>query len=307
MKENKKLHVVTGAYGYTGRHIAKELLDKGHRVRTLTNSVAAGDPFGGRVEARPLDFGRPARLVESLEGADVLYNTYWVRFNHRRFSHAEAVKNSRILFEAAKSAGVRRVVHVSITNPSTTSPFEYFSGKAELEEALISSGISYAILRPAVFFGGEDILINNIAWMLRRFPVFGIFGDGSYGIRPIHVSDFARLAVAMGGREDNVAMDAVGPENFTYRGLVEAVGEAIGYRRPLVSIPPCAGLAAGWAVGLVTRDVVITREEIGGLMAGLLESDAEPSGDTRLTEWARENRDKLGTKYASELARRKAD
>jgi len=307
MGENNRLHVVTGAYGYTGRHIASALLEEGARVRTHTNSAPAVDPYSGRVEARPLDFGRPARLAESLEGAAVLYNTYWVRFNHRRFSHAEAVKNTKTLFRAASEAGVKRIVHVSITNPSTSSPFEYFSGKAVLEEELINAGVPYAILRPAVFFGGDDILINNIAWMLRRFPVFGIFGDGSYGIRPVFVGDFARLAVEMGKRTDNVVMDAVGPESFTYRGLVEAVGDAIGYKRPLVSIPPCAGLAAGMLVGLFTRDVVITREEIGGLMAGLLASGAQSTGDTRLTEWARANSDRLGVRYASELARRRAD
>ena len=65
------------------------------------------------------------------------------------------------LFEAAKKQGIKRIVHISITNPSEDSPFEYFSGKAKIEKALIEFGISYA-LRPAVLFGKEDILINNI-------------------------------------------------------------------------------------------------------------------------------------------------
>jgi NADH dehydrogenase len=302
-----RLHVVTGAYGYTGRYIANALLNTSVQVRTLTNSVPDEGASGGRVEARPLDFDEPESLVDSLRGADVLYNTYWVRFNHKRFSHADAVRNSKVLFGAAVKAGVKRIVHVSITNPSIDSPFEYFRGKAELEAALKSTGISYAILRPAVFFGGDDILINNIAWMLRRFPVFGLFGDGQYGIRPIHVEDFASLAVEMGGRDVNIIMDAVGPENFTYRGLVEAVGEATGCRRPLMSLPPAAGLVAGWIMGAFMRDVVITREEVGGLMAGLLESSEKPTGNTNLTDWAEENRNTLGRIYASELARRKAD
>ncbi|MBI2073288.1 MAG: NAD(P)H-binding protein, partial [Gemmatimonadetes bacterium] len=179
------LHAVTGAFGYSGRYIAQRLLDAGHQVVTLTNTIPAVDPFAGRVRRRPLAFDRPVALAESLRGVRVLYNTYWVRFNHRRFTYAQAVRNTLLLFEAARRAGVERIVHVSITNPSRTSPLEYFRGKAELETALQESGLSYAILRPTVLFGSEDILINNIAWMLRRFPVFGIFGDGQYRMQPI--------------------------------------------------------------------------------------------------------------------------
>jgi NADH dehydrogenase len=199
---------------------------------------------------------------------------------------------------------VERIVHVSITNPAIDSPFEYFRGKAELEEALKASGVAHAILRPAVFFGNEDILINNISWVLRHFPVFGLFGDGGYGIQPIHVEDFASLAVRAGQGSENQVMDAIGPESFTFRELVTTLGEILGCRRPLMSLPPWLGLIAGKLMGLATGDVVITREEIGGLMAGLLAVDSEPLGTTRLTDWARANRDTLGVAYASELARR---
>jgi NADH dehydrogenase len=300
------LHVVTGAYGYTGKQIAHNLLRKGLRVRTLTNSKPVADPFHGHVEAHPLAFENPEELRKSLIGAKVLYNTYWVRFNHERFSHAAAVANTRRLIDAAKAAGVERFVHVSITNPTDDSPFEYFRGKAELERYLKGSGISYAILRPAVFFGKEDILINNIAWVLRNFPVYGLFGNGRYGIQPIHVEDFAELAIGAGSRSENLVMDAIGPESYTFRELVETLGKIIGYPRPIVPMPPWLGLVAGKIIGLVTRDVVVTHEEIGGLMAGLLAVDSKPLGKTRLTEWARENRDTLGIKYASELARRHA-
>jgi len=300
----KSFHVVTGAFGYAGQAIARQLLAQGHSVRTLTNKRPEVDPFSGQVEARPLSFSRPDDLCHALRGAKVLYNTYWVRFNHKRFTHSEAVENTKVLFAAAKEAGVERIVHVSITNPSLDSPFEYFRGKAELERELMNLEVSYAILRPAVFFGNRDILINNISWVLRHFPVFGLFGDGRYGIQPIHVEDFAALAIQAGQGEENRIMDAVGPESFSFRELVTTLGEILGCRRPLVSLPPWLGLLSGKIMGLVTGDVVITREEIGGLMAGLLAVDSKPLGTTRLTDWAREHKDTLGKHYASELARR---
>jgi len=301
----KTLHAVTGAFGYSGKYIATRLLDRDHEVITLTNSTDRANPFGGRVEARPFHFDRPQELAESLRGVSVLYNTYWVRFNHKMFQHADAVRNTIVLFDAAKAAGVQRIVHVSITNPSKDSPLEYFRGKAVLEQALIDSSVSYAILRPAVLFGKEDVLINNIAWSLRRLPVFGVFGKGQYRLQPIYVDDLAALAVEQGARRDNVVINAIGPETFTYRELVKTVGEMIGKNRPIIPVPPSVGFVVGWILGKLVGDVVITREEIKGLMAGLLSVEAPPAGDTRLTDWVRDHADTLGRRYTSELARRR--
>jgi uncharacterized protein YbjT (DUF2867 family) len=238
-----ELHVVTGAFGYSGKYITARLLEAGIHVRTLTNSIHRVNPFGDRVEAQPFNFDNPTALTESLRGVSVLYNTYWIRFDTKElgFQHSVAVENTLKLFEAAKQAGVPRIVHTSITNPSKDSPLEYFKGKAVLERALTESGLSYAILRPNVLFGHEDILINNIAWTLRKLPVFGVFGDGQYHLQPMHVDDFAALAVEQGKDQSHRVIDAIGPETFTYRRLVEEIGSIIGVRRPIVAVPPSIG------------------------------------------------------------------
>ena len=298
-------HAVTGAFGYSGKYIAQRLLNQGHEVITLTNSPQRANPFGSRVQAFPFNFDEPQRLVENLRGVKVLYNTYWVRFNHEKFQHASAVANTLALFQAAKAAGVERVVHISITNPSLDSHLEYFRGKAELEEALIASGLSYAILRPTVLFGKEDILINNIAWMVRKFPLFGVFGDGNYRLQPIYVDDLAALVVAEGASQENHTINAIGPETFTYRELVAMIGEVIGKKRPIITIPPFLGYWVGRFVSLLVNDVLVTREEIEGLMAGLLCVDTPPTGTTSLTAWAQKHAATLGKTYTSELARRR--
>jgi NADH dehydrogenase len=297
-------HAVTGASGYSGKYIARRLLDAGHEVITLTNSLHRENPFGEQVQAYPFNFDHPAQLVDSLRDVAVLYNTYWVRFDHPRFSHVGAVENTLTLFSAAREAGVRRIVHVSITNPDEHSPLLYFSGKARLERALIESGLSYAILRPTVLFGAEDILINNIAWALRRLPVFGVFGDGNYRLQPIYVDDLARIAVEQGGGDENTIIDAIGPETFTYRELAETIGASIGKRKPVIGVPPALGYLTGQIIGRLVGDVMITRAEIAGLMAELLYVDSPPAGSTRLSEWASAHADTLGLRYASELSRR---
>jgi uncharacterized protein YbjT (DUF2867 family) len=303
--EERDTHAVTGAFGFSGKYIARRLLDRGRRVISLTDSIDRHNPFDASVEARPFSFDDPERLTDNLRDVRVLYNTYWIRFNHRTFTHAEAIRNTLTLFRCAESAGVERLVHVSITNPSLDSPLEYFRGKAELEKALSETGIGYCVLRPAVLFGDEDILINNIAWFLRRFPLFGVFGRGDYAIQPIHVDDLARLAVEAGEASGSSVIEAIGPETFSFRELVETLGRVIGKPRPIVSIPPFIGRWVAAIAGALLGDVVLTREEIAGLMAGHLAVDAPPAGKTKLSEWAAQNADRLGQRYANELGRRR--
>ncbi len=305
MSETKKNHIVTGAFGYSGQYIARRLLELDHEVRTLTDSPRRPNPFGNRIRAVPYHFDQPEKLTANLRGADVLYNTYWVRFNHRLFNHFEAVQNTLRLFDAAQAAGVRRIVHVSITNPYLDSPLEYFNGKAQLEKYLMNTGLSYAILRPAVLFGKEDILLNNIAWALRRFPVFGVPGHGRYQLQPIHVDDLAALAVDQGAKDKNVIIDAIGPETFTYQELVRTIGELIGHPRPVLHLPDWAVYLISRGIDHFTGDRMLTRAEIKGLKANLLVTHSPPVGKTKLTDWVKENADTLGMKYASELARRR--
>lgn len=300
----KKLTVVTGALGYSGKAIAERLIARGDRVRTLTNSPGRPNPFGENLEVRPLAFGSHAALVDSLRGADSFINTYWVRFNHKLFTFAQAVENTKRLFAAAKEAGVRRIVHVSILKPEQGWGLEYYEGKLELEGSLRQLDVSHAILRPGVLFGRGDILVNNIAWTLRHLPLFGVFGDGRYKLQPMHVDDLADLAVECADRENDFTVDAVGPETFEYCELVEKIGELIGVRRRVISVSPGVGYAVSKLINPFVGDVIITREEIEGLMRGLLFSDGTRVGKTRLTDWTRENRDRLGYRYASEVGRR---
>ncbi len=295
---------VTGAFGYSGRYIAQRLIGAGHSVITLTNSMLRKNPFGEKVVAHPFHFDEPAKLLQSLRGTDTLVNTYWVRFDHRLFTHDQAVANTKVMFRAAKEAGVRRIVHVSITNPDIHSNLPYFRGKAELEQALMALGVSHCILRPTVLFGKEDVLINNIAWALRHLPVFGVFGSGNYKLQPIFVDDLAAAAVEKATGTGNEVINAIGPETFTYRELVATIGKILGCKRPIISVPPGLGYWACRVVGTVVGDVVITREEIKGLMEGRLCVDAPPLGSTKLTDWVFEHRQSLGRHYTSEMARR---
>lgn len=293
---------VTGAFSYSGKYITRRLLERGEEVITLTGHPDRPDPFGGRVKAYPLDFDG-AGMTCSLQGVEVLVNTYWVRFDQDQNTQPRAVENTRKLVNAANAAGVRRMVHISITNPSADSQLPYFWGKAANEKAVIDSGMGYAILRPTVLVGEEDILINNIAYLLRRFPIFLLPGDGSYKLQPVLVEDVADLAVEGVYRKDNYIVDAVGPDIFTFKEMVQLIGEKVGAKRPLIPVPPRLALLAAQLISLFVKDVVLTPEEVDGLMAGLLVSKDPPLGRIRLADWLDENKYRVGAKYASELRR----
>jgi uncharacterized protein YbjT (DUF2867 family) len=296
------LDVVTGAFSYSGAAIARALMESGRQVRTITGHPARAGT-GPPVDVRPLDFADPLGLVESLRGATTLYNTYWVRFARNRIDHDVAVSNSRTLFQAAKRAGVARIVHVSITNPSIESALPYFRGKALVERALAESGLSYAVLRPAILFGGDGVLLNNIAWLLRRLPVFAVGGRGDYRIRGVHVDDLARLAVAKGAEQHDSITDAVGPDRPTFLELVNQIRHAVGSRSVVVSVPGPVIPPLSRLVGLAVHDVLLTRDEYTAMSSGLTDTDGPATCDTSVAAWLAEHGDSIGLHYANEIRR----
>jgi uncharacterized protein YbjT (DUF2867 family) len=303
MRDTRELDVVTGAFGYTGSYITRRLLAAGRRVRTITNHPNRPNPFGGKVEIAPMNFAGRESLIQSLSGASVLYNTYWVRFPHGRATFDEAVTNSRLLIQAARDAGVAKIVHLSIANPSLDSRLAYHAGKAQVEQAILDSGLSYAILRPTVIFGPEDILINNIARFTRRLPVFAIPGDGRYELQPIFVEDLADIAIHEGQNTNDRILDAVGPQTFSFEVLVRQIAHAVGANPRFWHVSPPAALRMLRLAGAALGDVILTAEEIDGLMANLLVSKCPPAGRTRFSAWLAQNAGMVGRRYSSELQR----
>jgi NADH dehydrogenase len=262
-QSDTNLDLVTGAFSYSGAHIARRLLDRGRDVRTLTFHADRPHPLNDRVQALPYRFDDPLALSRALEGVTTLYNTYWVRFAHGDVTFAGAVASSRALFHAARRAGVTRIVHLSIANPSLHSPLPYYRGKALVEQALAEVGVRFAIVRPTWIFGGErEILANNIAWLLRHMPLFAIPGDGRYLVQPVHIDDLVDLCLDAAIADSDMIIDAAGPETISFVELVHAVRRVTGSRVRVVHVPPVAMTVAASALGLVIGDVVVTADEI---------------------------------------------
>lgn len=298
-----KLNVVTGAFSFTGKYIARRLLALGEQVKTLTNHPDREHPFGQAIAAMPLCFDDPDALGASLAGATTLYNTYWVRFEHARMTFIRALDHTATLLKAARQAGVRRIVHISIVNADPESPYPYFRAKGQAEKLVRDSGLSYAILRPTVLFGMESILFNNIAWMLHKFPVFAIPGNGDYNLQPVYVDDLAELAVNAAYKDAPLVLDAAGPETFSFEGLINQTAKQVGSHARLLHLRPERAMQFIRMVGGLVADVVLTSEEIDGLMHNMLVSRNPPTGHTLFSHWLKQHARDLGSGYISEIER----
>lgn len=294
---DSEMNIVTGAFSYTGQYITRRLLSLGNEVRTLTRNPDCKNPFSDQVAAFPFNFDRPSDLRESLRGVATFYNTYWIRFPYGESTFEKAVENTKLLIEAAKGAGVERFIHISITNASKDSSLPYFWGKGVVEEAIIQSGLSYAIIRPTVIFGPEGILINNIAWLLRKFPIFAIPGSGEYKLQPVFVEDVAEIAVNAAQKDENIIIDAAGPEIYTFGKLVRLIAKKTHSKALIVHFKPERAFFLSQSVDWLVKDVLITRDELKGLMASLLVSESPPTGWKSFSDWLEENKRTVGTQY----------
>jgi len=297
------MDVVTGSFGYIGKYITHELHERGYEVKTITTHPHKPNPFGDKVKASFYNFENPVELTEYLAGCETLFNTYWVRFNYRQWSFDKALENTKILFQCAKNAGMKRIIQISVTNPSEEDHLPYYKGKALQEKMVKELGMDYSIVRPTLVFGEEDILVNNIAWTIRRFPAIPIFGSGAYRVQPVFVEDLARIAVDISQVEGSHTIDAVGPETFTYEAFLRLIATELNRKIGFLHISPAVGIFLGQLIGLLVRDVVLTRDELRGLMENKLTSKQKPNGKTYFSEWLRANKQTIGSRYTSELRR----
>ena len=295
---------VTGVFSYSGRFIAEALLARGWDVVALgRRRPPPSDRLAGRVAFHPLRLDDEEALLTALSGCEALFNTYWVRFEHDGTTFADAVERSARLFRAASGARVGRIVHLSVSHASAESPFPYFRGKAAVEEALQAGDYQYAILRPTLIFGGrQEVLVNNIAWLLRRLPLFLLPDGGRCRLQPVSVFDLARVAADLVESDGNVVLDLTGPETFTFADFVARIRDAVGSDARLVAAPSGVVSTCSRLAGFLLHDRLLTHDELGALTANLLACERATT-EGRFGDWLDENGYWLGSDYANELRR----
>lgn len=251
---------VIGGDGFLGRHVARALEEAGHRVVVLgrRRGIDAG--------------GDAAALAAALAGCDAIVNLVGVKREVARstFERAHVGVPTRII-EAARIAGVTRIVHVSVAGCRDTAAGPYLESKWRGEGVIRGSGLAWTILRPGVVFGTGDDLLRNVASMLRHAPFFPAPGGGSALLQPIAVEDVAEaVAVAVADPASvGTTRTLVGPERLTLRALAERCAAALGVRVRVVPAP--LGVLRAVAAGLErTADPPVTRAQLGLLAEGVI-------------------------------------
>ncbi len=292
--------VITGAFSYTGSAVARQLVERGWTVHTLTNR--ARPPGTEHITTAPFRF-EESHLRKELADADAFINTYWIRLPWKGQTFETAVERSKMLFQVAKEVNVPRVVHVSVSNAADGRNLGYYRGKADVEEALRESGLSYGIVRPTLIVGPSDVLTNNIAWFLRHFPFFPIPGGGDYRLQPVTLEDTARIILDAVEKSTNVEMDAAGKAVMTFREYVRLLARACGVRRPVFGAPAWIAFAALRVMDFILGDITLTKEELLGLEQELLLSHESPRGGESVEEWLMANGESLGKDYINDIHR----
>jgi NADH dehydrogenase len=292
--------VITGAFSYTGSAVAQELLRRGWQVHTLTNRTRP--PGCEQISAAPLRFDHE-HLRQELVGVDLFINTYWIRIPRGGQTFDTAVDNSKLLLGAAKDAGVDRTVHVSVSNAEQGTNLGYYAGKDRVESYIRAELDNYAIVRPTLVVGPNDVLSNNIAWFLRRFPFFPVPDGGGCRLQPITLADTARIIVDAGEGTGNQQIDAAGPNIMSFRDYLVLLQKACGVRRWMPSVPGWLCLLMLKPIELLLRDIVLTKEELLGLEQELLLSKQAPLGTASVEQWLTENGSIMGPAYVNDLRR----
>ena len=300
--------LVTGAFSFTGSFISRELLKSNDEISTFTNHPNENKEYFSQVRVFPYCFNEYQKMVDYLKDISIVINTYWIRFPKRGVTWENAISNSKILFDACRDAGVGKIIHISVTNPSLKSPYPYFKGKARVEDYLRSCNVQYVIIRPALIFSEGDILINNMAWIMRRSPVFGIFGSGKFKVQPISQEDLAKIVVqnVNSDLKNNSIIDAIGPETLEFKQLLRLITDSTGSKTlilPFWGYLKWIPFVFSKLFGYLLRDVLLTRHEMNALIDNLLLTDSPSLGSQSIKKWLKENGDELGKFYAHEINR----
>jgi uncharacterized protein YbjT (DUF2867 family) len=294
---------LTGAFSYTGRYIGQELLRRKISFQSLTNHPRPSVFPSASIPVAPLQFQDAPSLIATLRKSTILVNTYWIRYPAKGISHETAVQNIEFLVQCAKQAGIHKIIHISVSNPSKDSQLSYYKGKAEAEEIIQQSGIPFTILRPTLVFGKEDVLLHNIAWLLRYFPFFVFPSPSTCFIQPIFAEEVGCFAVESIHSYPNQTMDLAGPEVVSMKEMVQKIGRATGYTRPIYSTSLGITMAAVRILNTILHDRIITEEEILGLQNNLLVSSQPPLGKISFSDWLVQEGSSLCSHYINDYKR----
>lgn len=291
---------LVGGSGFIGRAVANALAAGGHEIVVLARRDR------GPEDAQFLRCDATGAIDPAVfEGCDAVVNLVGIKReegdNTFEAAHVRAVEN---VIEAMHAAGVRRLVHISVS-ASRASNDPYLHTKHRGEQMVEGSGLEFTILRPAVVYGSGDDMLHNLAKAIRQSPVFPAPGGGHAKLAVVDVRDVALAVRRSLERPASIgcSYDIVGPEDITLRDLVARVATATQLRTAVLGVPVVLQRIGAGVMEKVLRDPPITTAQLGMLTTGVvgdpnparrdLELDPRPFTPERIVELTREPRNQV--------------
>ena len=246
--------LVSGGTGFVGAAIVRELLRRGEKVAILGRDAAkVRERFGDDVDARVGDVRDPATLAPAMQGVDVVVNA--VQFpnfpieNRRKGWTFEDVdlKGTRYQVDAAKDAGVRRVVYISGVGASKDAGKHWFRYKWEAEKYLQDSGLEWVVIRPTWVYGPDDVALNRFLGFAKRLPFIPMFGDGKQSMQPVFIDDVGRVGAdaALKPEAAGNVFELGGPDVMSMDDVLRTALEVQGKKKGLLHQPALLGKTIG--------------------------------------------------------------
>ena len=233
--------LVTGATGFLGRRVVRELLERGDQVRALVHTPGKERMFSHReIEVQYGSVRDPASLSSAFYDVEAVVHLVGIIRRRRRDTfediHREGTAN---VLAAAKEAGARHFLHVSVIGSANDRTYPYLYTKWLGEQEVINSGLPYTIFRPSMLFGEGDEFLNALAGLVRLFPLVPVIGSGNNRMQPLAADDLARCIGTTLGREDlkGRILELGGADRLNYNELVSEVAKAMGKRRLRLHLP----------------------------------------------------------------------
>jgi NADH dehydrogenase len=271
---------VFGGTGFLGRRVVRHLRERAFSVRIASRNpdrmpIGVDDPQLETVEA---DIHDERSVAAALAGAYGVVNAVSLYIEHgtEKF-HSVHVESAQQLAIQARRAGVQRLVHVSGIGADPGSPSLYIRKRGEGELAVQAAFADATLIRPAVLFGPDDSFLTTILELLRRLPVYPMFGRGRTRLQPADVDDVAEAIARIMQQAETRSMvfEYGGPHVYTYEELLRTVAREAGLKPTLVPLPFAAWHALAW-IAEVLPHPPLTRNQVELMQVDTISSRQSP-------------------------------
>jgi len=246
--------LITGATGYIGRHLVSRLVAQGERPRCLVRNIKQASSIlpAGTLEFVQGDTTSPASLETAVQGVDTIVHAAFITADHKQSvgNHYQEtnVQGTANLVEAAKKAGVKRIIVISGLGTKPDKPGSYMQGRYLAEKMVKESGLDWTIIQPSVLFGKDAPFIKGLTDLIRTAPVVPLIGGGKVMFQPIYVEDVVTVIIKVlqePERTKNKTYTIGGPAYYSFTQVIDALLQAMHKKRIKVPTPtPLVGIGA---------------------------------------------------------------